>query len=156
MQFSVQDLISSLGRSISAAQQTIENHALQRFFDFFEADMHHGKDGEDALSYRPKTVTVSLPSVNDLTKYCDVDIPLPALAHHRQVHLDRVTVNVRTKLVPGDGGEMMADMEAPEPNDANRAKTPSDDVFGELNLVFQVGETAEGVARVVQNITKTI
>lgn len=158
MQFSMQDLIASIGCSVSMAQQRIENHGINRFFDFFDTEQMSGADdGNENLSLKPKTVKMSLPSSDDLSRFCEVDIPLPALAHHRQVHLDKVTVNVRTRLQPNDKGEMMADMSAPNYNDgADTANSDGNDTYGEINLVFNIGEASEGVARVVQNITKTI
>ena len=163
MQLSIQDLIASIGRSVSEAQQTIENHSMQRFFDFFETNMQtsalNGVNETDnaSVSLRPRTIRMSLPSSEDLSKSCDVDIPLPALAHHRQVCLDKVTVKVKTRLTPDNGGNMMADMGAPVFNECSTPNdSDGDDEYGEINLVFNVGDSSEGVSRVVQNITKTI
>lgn len=160
MQLSIQDLIASIGRSVSEAQHTIENHSMQRFFDFFETDAQTD-DANDAdaaaVSLRPRTIRMSLPGSDDLSKFRSVDIPLPALAHHRQVHLDKVTVKVKTRLQPDNNGNMMADMGAP----VTKGCQPSDDSdggdeYGEFDLVFNIRDSAEGIARVVQNITKTI
>ena len=163
MQLSIQDLIASIGCSVSEAQQTIENHSMQRFFDFFEADMQTdaANDANDAdtptASLKPRTIKMSLPSSDDLSKSCDVNIPLPALAHHRQVHLDKVTVKVKTRLTTDSSGKMMADMGAPVSNECSTPNTSDgDDEYGEINLVFNVSESSEGVSRVVQNMTKTI
>lgn len=163
MQLSIQDLIASIGCSVSEAQQTIENHSMQRFFDFFEADMQTdaANDANDAdtptASLKPRTIKMSLPSSKDLSKSCDVAIPLPALAHHRQVHLDKVTVKVKTRLTTDSSGKMMADMGAPVSNECSTPNTSDgDDEYGEINLVFNVSESSEGVSRVVQNMTKTI
>ena len=163
MQLSIQDLIASVGQSVSEAQQTIEIQSIQRFLDFFETDMHtsatnNANDTDTAtVSLKPRTIKMSLPSSDDLSKSCDVNIPLPALAHHRQVHLDKVTVKVRTRLTPDDNGNMMADIGAPVSSEcSNPGSSDSDDEYGEINLVFNVSDSSEGVSRVVQNITKTI
>lgn len=163
MQLSIQDLIASIGCSVSVAQQTIENHSIQQFFDFFEPDMQvsnaDAANNADAapVSLKPRTIKMSLPSSDDLSKSCDVDIPLPALAHHRQVQLDKVTVKVRTRLTPDNGGNMMADIGAPVTNECpNPNGSESDGEYGEINLVFNVSDSSEGVSRVVQNITKII
>lgn len=163
MQLSIQDLIASVGQSVSEAQQTIEYHSIRRFLDFFETDMQTSatNDANDAdtsaFSLKPRTIKMSLPSSDDLSKSCDVNIPLPALAHHRQVHLDKVTVKVRTRLTPDNSGNMMADIGAPVSNEcSNPSNSDGSDEYGEINLVFNVSDSSEGVSRVVQNITKTI
>lgn len=163
MQLSIQDLIASVGQSVSEAQQTIENHSIRRFLDFFETAMQTSAtdDANDAAaavaSLKPKTIKMSLPSSDDLSKSRDVHIPLPALAHHRQVHLDKVTVKIKTRLTPDNGGNMMADMGAPVSSECpNPGSSDGDDEYGEINLVFNVVDSSEGVSRVVQNITKTI
>lgn len=160
MQLSVEDLIASIGRSVSAAQQTIENHSMQRFFDFFEPEINESAADSNeggTISLKPRMIKISLPQSDDLSKYCQVDIPLPALAHHRQVHLDKVTVRVKTKLRPDADGNMRADIGSPiRKDDMTNDNSQNGDEYGEINLTFNIGESSEGIARVVQNITKII
>lgn len=163
MQLSIQDLIASIGCSVSTAQQTIENHSMQRFFDFFEADTltSAANDANDAdaatVSLRPRTIRMSLPSSDDISRSCDVDIPLPALVNHKQVHLDKVTVKVKTRLTPDNDGNIIADLGVPVSNECSTPNgSDGDDEYGEINLVFNVSDSSEGVSRVVQNITKII
>lgn len=151
MQLSLDELIASVGRSISAAQGAIEAHSLERFFDYFETMQSNGLGGE---SLKPKTISMLLPSQEDMSRQAQVDIPLSALAHHRQVSLDKVTVKVKARLESGSG-RVMADMGAPISNESTDPTASQEDV-GEINLTFNVGDSSEGVARVVQNITKTI
>lgn len=151
MQLSLDELIASIGQSVSSAQGSIENHSLGRFLDYFEAEP---SDGENDLSLKPKTIKMSLPSSDDMSKTATVDVPLSALAHHKQVQLDKVTVKVKARLNQSDN-MLMADMGAPIKNECADQSDPDSDV-GEITLTFNVGDCSEGVARVVQNITKTI
>lgn len=154
MQLPLDELIASLGCSVSSAQQRIENHSLSRFFEFFETAVRSGESNStEALS--PKTITMSLPRSDDLSKTCDTAIPLPALAHHKNVHLDKVTIKLRTRLNEGDDKIIMADMDAPSTNECD-TQDPLSDSCAEINLTFSVSDSSEGVSRVVQNITKTI
>ena len=82
-----------------------------------------------------------------------------ALAHHRQVHLDKVTVRVKTRLSSDGNGSVMADINAPVFRAANALEDSegvSGDDVGEIEMVFHVTDSAEGLSRVVQNISKTI
>lgn len=151
MQLSLDELIASVGKSISAAQGAIEEYSLERFFDYFETSQPNGLM---TASLKPKTISMLLPSQEDISKSAQVDIPLSALAHHRQVSLDKVTVKVKARLESGND-RLMADMGAPVSNECSDPNASQEDV-GEINLTFNVGDSSEGVARVVQNITKTI
>lgn len=151
MQLSLDELIASVGRSISAAQGAIEEHSLARFFDYFETSQQNGLGGE---ALKPKTISMLLPSQEDISRPAQVDIPLSALAHHRQVSLDKVTVKVKARL-ESSNDRLMADMSAPVSNECSDPSASQEDV-GEINLTFNVGDSSEGVARVVQNITKMI
>lgn len=162
----IQNLIETIGTSVSRAQQGIEQHSIKRFFDFFEIP-NRGMDESDASddSYRgpqifePITTKVALPCSDDIARTAPVEIPLVALAHHRQVHLDKVKVKVKTRLTSDNNGNVMADINAPILNAAippEDTETVSGDDIGEIELVFNVTESTEGLSRVVQNISKTI
>lgn len=151
MQLSLDELIASVGKSISAAQGAIEEHSLERFFDYFETSQPNDLM---TASLKPKTISMLLPSQEDISKSAQVDIPLSALAHHRQVSLDKVTVKVKVRL-ESSSDRLMADMGAPVSNECSDSNDSEENV-GEINLTFNVGDSSEGVARVVQNITKTI
>ena len=100
-----------------------------------------------------------MPCSDNITKVAPVEIPLVALAHHRQVHLDKVKVRVKTRLTSDNSGSVMADINAPIFNAANSpedTETVSGDDVGEIELVFNVTDSTEGLSRVVQNISKTI
>lgn len=165
----IHGLIETIGTSVSKAQQGIEQHSIQRFFDYFQKSdgtMDASDDGADesqgdsgSLEFEPITAKMVLPCADDIDRAAPVEIPLVALAHHRQVQLDKVTVRVRTRLSADSSGGIMADINAPILNAANALdddEKVSDDDTGEIELVFHVTDSAEGVSRVVQNISKTI
>lgn len=156
MQLSISDLIASIGCSVSEAQHTIESHSVKRFFGYFDAVGSPDSSGAEEQVLSPKTVKMSLPSSEDITRTCDVDIPLPALAGHRHVSLERVTVKINARLSANEGGGIVTDMGAPVMSDGAEAPDGKLGDYGEINLVFNVGDSPEGVARVVQNITKII
>lgn len=159
----IHSLIEAIGTSVSKAQQGIEQHSIERFFDYFQNPntvMGASNDTNDALQgFEPITAKVALPCTDNLSKTAPVDIPLVALAHHRQVHLNKVTVKVKTRLTSDNSGSVMADINAPVSNAANSpedTEAVSNDDVGEIELVFNVTDSAEGMSRVVQNISKTI
>lgn len=161
MELDIHKLIEAIGTSVSRAQQGIEQHSIERFFDYFSQNDSANSNGlNDApQGYKPITAKVVLPCSDDINKTAAVDIPLVALAHHRQVHLDKITVRVKTRLTSNNSGAVMADIDAPVSNSANSPdgiEENPDGKTGEIELVFNVSDSSEGLSRVVQNITKTI
>lgn len=159
----IHSLIETIGTSVSKAQQGIEQHSLKRFFDFFEkpnTDMSESNDANNELQgFEPITAKVVMPCSDNIAKAAPVEIPLVALAHHRQVHLDKVKVRVKTRLTSDNSGSVMADINAPIFNAANSpedTENVSGDDISEIELVFNVTDSTEGLSRVVQNISKTI
>ena len=160
----IHSLIEAIGTSVSKAQQGIEQHSIERFFDYFQdpntvmtADL--GDTDSAPQGFTPITAKVVMPCSDNISKTVPVEIPLVALAHHRQVHLDKITFKVRTRLTSDNSGNIMADINAPVLNTANSLEEPEVDQIngtGEIELVFNVTESAEGISRVVQNISKTI
>lgn len=159
----IHNLIETIGTSVSEAQHGIEQHSLLRFFDFFKnpntATTESNDVNSEAQRFEPITAQVVMPCSDNIAKTAPVDIPLVALAHHRQVHLNQVTVRVKTQLTTDNNGSVMADINAPIFNAANPpegTEAVSGDDIGEIELVFNVTDSAEGLSRVVQNISKTI
>lgn len=174
MELEVGKLVESIGVSVSEAQQGLENHALQRFFHYFEAVGEDNaaqrrecnsfniknilKEDEKTPVMRPVTAKILIPCSDDLSKSAVAEIPLAALANHMQVHLDKVTVKVKTKLITDNSGSVKVDINAPVPNGMNSSDT-FDDVTAEsgmIEMVFHVGQMSEGESRVVQNIERVI
>lgn len=159
----IHSLIESIGTSVSKAQQGIEQHSIERFFDYFKNPNANTQASNDLNAapqgFEPITAKVVMPCSDDISKTAPVEIPLVALAHHRQVHLNKVTVKVKTRLTSDAGGNIVADINAPILNAANSNDTSeavSDENTGEIELVFNVTDSSEGLSRVVQNISKTI
>lgn len=161
MEMDVHKLIETIGISVAKAQQGIEQHSILNFFDYFT---HNDSANSNGLNntpegYKPITEKMILPCIDDINKNAAVEIPLVALAHHRQVHLDKITVRLKTRISSNSSGAVMADIDAPVSNLAHspdKSEEKLDDKTGEIELVFSVSESSEGLSRVVQNITKTI
>ncbi|MDE5577094.1 MAG: DUF2589 domain-containing protein [Oscillospiraceae bacterium] len=157
-------LIEAIGISVSKAQQGIEQHSIERFFDYFKdpntaMPASSGNTNSIPQGFEPITAKVVMPCSDNINRTAPAEIPLVALAHHRQVHLDKITFKVRTRLTSDNSGSIMADINAPVLNTANSLEEPETDQVngtGEIELVFNVTDSAEGISRVVQNISKTI
>ncbi len=155
MQLSISELIASIGCSVSEAQHTIENHSVQKFFKYFdEADSQYS-DNYKGQVLSPKIVRMSLSSADDIKRSIEVAVPLPALAAHRSVSLGSVTVKIKTGMLTDGKGGIAADIIAPSA-DENTAEEGGSKDYGEISLEFNVGDSPEGIARIVQSITKTI
>lgn len=157
------NLIEAIGRSVSRAQHGVEQHSIERFFDYFtNRDMVMGASNDmngSPAGFEPITAKIVMPRSDDITKTAPMDVPLVAFANHRNVHLSKVTVKVKTRLSTDNCGNVTADINAPVLNAANSpedSNAASDDGTGEIELVFNVTDSAEGISRVVQNISKTI
>lgn len=175
----IHSLIEAIGTSVSKAQQGIERHSLERFFEYFHSpdSLAAASDGEDNLmenekhdserdseqnarqGFEPITARVIMPRADDINRTAPVEVPLVALAHHRQVHLSKVTVRVKTRLTSDGNDIVKADINAPVSNSANAPEQPeaaNGSEAGEIELVFNVTDSSEGISRVVQNISKTL
>ncbi|MFG6358046.1 MAG: DUF2589 domain-containing protein [Acetatifactor sp.] len=159
----VQSLIETIGTSVSEAQQGIEQHSIKRFLDYFQrpdaAMAVSDQEASEPQGLAPITEKMVLPCSDNIGRSAPVEVPLVALAHHRQVHLDKVTVRVKTRLSSDGNGSVMADINAPVLRAANALEDSegvSGDDVGEIEMVFHVTDSAEGLSRVVQNISKTI
>lgn len=160
----IHSLIETIGKSVSKAQQGIERHSIDCFFSYFQdstAEMSAVLDDTDGepRGLEPITAKVIIPRMDNISETAPVEIPLVALTHHRQVHLNKVSVKVKTRLTSDNSGSIMADINAPVFNAANSSEETeavSNDDVGEIELVFNVTDSAEGMSRMVQNISKTI
>lgn len=159
----IHSLIEAIGTSVSKAQHGIEQHSIERFFDYFKNPNMVMTASDDADSvpqgFEPITAKVVMPCSDNISKTAPVEIPLVALVHHRQVHLNKVTVKVKTRLTSDNSGSVMADINAPVFKAANSpedTETASNGDVGEIELVFNVTDSTDGISRVVQNISKTI
>ena len=174
MEFEVGKLIESIGISVSEAQQGLENHALQRFFHYFETAPE--KDtcqrptcgqmrGKDLLTeeqgvpvMEPTVAKILLPCDDDLSKRKVAEIPLVTLANHMQVRLDKVTVRVKTNFLTDSAGGVRMDINGPIPKSRDACENPEGDGVesGMVEMVFQVAKMPEGTSRVVQNIERVV
>ena len=134
MDLPLQDMIESIGQSVSAAQQRLEAAGISHFFGYFD----EGAQGMDA-----KTVKVTLPAAADVGEDALVEITLVALVHHNHVGLSQVKVRVNAKLFADDESQVKMNL-----NEAAGENT--------VELVFDISPPAEGVARVVQNINRKV
>ena len=158
----IQTLIETIGTSVSMAQQGIERHSLEKFFEYFQQpELMANSEGElnEPQGYKPITAKVAMPSGDNISKQTIVDVPLVSLISHRQVQLDKVVVKVKTRLSSDNYGNIEADINVPVSNTANTldgAEAPVNSEKAEVELVFNVRDSAEGLSRVVQDISKTI
>lgn len=158
----IQDLIETIGTSVSMAQQGIERHSLKKFFEYFQQpEPMANSEGElnELQGYKSITAKVAMPSGDNINKQNIVDVPLVSLISHRQVQLDKVVVKVRTRLSSDNYGNIEANINVPVSNAANTLdgdEAPVNSEKAEMELVFNVRDCAEGLSRVVQDISKTI
>lgn len=174
MELEVGKLVEAIGASISDAQQELENHALHRFFRYFEPvsegsaqvrrgwipnDVENGKREEwETQLMKPATVKILVPCEDDLSKKTVVEIPVVTLANHMQVQINKVTVKVNTKFITDSAGSVKTDINAPVTNGMSSSDYPENGVndTGMIEMVFQIAEMAEGESRVMQNIERVL
>lgn len=157
MDMEIGDFIASIGQSISDAQQTLEQQSVSNFFDYFDGHSTESNGEQNVL--QPKTETLILPSAGDVSKTEPVQVPIAALMHHSHIRLESVKVKMKMNLSPDRNNDIRVDLTAPQtqdlPAEGSGEVTACSDQ-DELELVFQVSDPSEGIARVAQNITKTL
>lgn len=158
----IESLIEALGTSVSKAQQRIEQYSIERFFDYFQnPNTPVGASGDTdnpPQGFEPITAKVVMPCSDNIARTAPVEIPIVALANHRQVHINKVAFKIKMRLTSDSSGNIMADINAPVLNTANSTgdTEAANGDASEIELVFNVAESSEGMSRVVQNISKTI
>lgn len=172
----ISELIAEFGKAVSDAQQKIEMNYIDRFFDYFkpvetvesaepiDADMTGNAENNTSPKKKtkilePATVKVELPCSDDISRFAPVEVPLVTLVHHKQVCLNQVTVKVKPRFTRNAEGGITADINAPVFNSASsheKTEAASKDDIGEIELVFNVADSSEGISRVVQDISKII
>ncbi len=162
MKLGINELIESIGKAVSEAQQNIELHSLYRFFNYFEEEAEDGERDEGGQVLSPKTAKMAVPKSDDITGTVVTEIPLLSLVPHNQVSLQQVSVKMKVCLYTDDTDEIMADMNVParnvsaSPDAAGEVCSGATTQMHEVELVYNVSEKSEGLSRVVENITKTI
>lgn len=168
----IYSLIDAIGTSVSDAQHRMEDYSLRHFLGYFDSgddkndemneslEEENGENGREAETrgLTPITEKIFLPRSDDISQTAAVDIPLVSLVNHRQVHLNKVVVKVKTRLTSDGGDTVMADINAPIFNTANSdddSAAQNDGNTSELELVFNVSDSAEGLSKVVQNLSNT-
>ncbi|MCL2840540.1 MAG: DUF2589 domain-containing protein [Defluviitaleaceae bacterium] len=141
MDVPLQAMIESIGKSVSAAQQGLERFTMSNFFDFFsQKDM---PSADQTLFMEAKTVQIAVPSQADISEDTVIAVPLVALAHHSHVALEQVKVRINANLFADE--ENTVKMQLNDASDTNS-----------VEIVFNVSAPSEGIARMVQNITRKL
>lgn len=158
MEFEICRLMEAIGKSVSEAQQNLEDHSMQRFLSYFEpvSDRIHEQSVQRAV--KPLTAQIIIPSDEDLSKTTVAEIPLVTLASHMQVHLNQVTIKVRTNFLMDESETVKVDLNKSFSNGIDSSVNSKSDnsESGMIEMVFQISEKPEGEARVVQNIERLI
>ncbi len=161
MKLGMNELIESIGKAVSEAQQNVELHSLYRFFNYFEEEPENDGRDDGGQVLCPKTAKMAVPKSDDMNGTVVSEIPLLSLVPHNQVSLKQVSVKMKVSLYTDDTNEIVADMNVPARNAPSSSEHAGEEgaaasQMHEVELVYQVSEKPEGLSRVVDNITKTI
>ena len=154
MELEISELIESMGKAVSQAQQDIEKQALHRFFDYFDEKAEDG-----VFSLQAKSAKVALPTGQDITAFHPVGVPLVSLVHHRQVTLEKVTMKMNLQLECDQDKVLKVNLNAPAPggmsNELQNDKVNSENTQS-IEIVFQVTDSTDGMSRVVKDINRQL
>lgn len=141
MDVPLQDIIESIGKSVSAAQQGLEKFTISNFFAFF--DQREPSSENEHAFLEAKTVNIALPGQADLNEEGLFAVPLVSLAHHSHVALSQVKVRVNANLFADEANTVKINL-----TEASETNT--------VELTFTVSAPSEGTARLVQNVTRKL
>ncbi len=142
MELELGQLITLIGKSVSEAQQTIQAHAAENYFSYFQ----HPPDSNNA-ALEAKITAVLIPRP-DGESSVQVDVPLAAMVNHNPVALDSVRLNLHLPIASAGAGGVIVDLGRPQDNQEVPASA------ADMELRFQCGAPAEGIARIGTELNK--
>ncbi|WP_434425121.1 DUF2589 domain-containing protein [Nannocystis pusilla] len=163
MSSQLDELLATISRGIGDTLRAVEDHALARYLDFFEAGPT--TDGDTPLV--PKTVSLPVPAADG--SYQLRKIPIVALVNHHSLQIDELKLKFRLELdeAASEAGPVkilarLAPMRSyaapagPGGKDGESAPTQPADSFAEVEVHFKRGETSEGIARLAAHYHKLL
>ncbi|MCY1013934.1 DUF2589 domain-containing protein [Nannocystis pusilla] len=162
MSSQLDELLATISGGIGDTLRAVEDHALTRYLDFFEAGPT--VDGETPLV--PKTVSLPVPAADG--SYQLRKIPIVALVNHNSLQIDELKLKFRLELdeaASQDGPVKILARLAPMRSYAapasragrtGRARRTPADSFAEVEVHFKRGEASEGIARLAAHYHKLL
>lgn len=144
MEFSLSQIISSVGTSVQIARYALEESAVELYFK-------GGYEQVDNDKLLPMTKTISLPK--ELSRGADgktIVVPVTALFSHNTMTLKNVDVSMHLRPYE-QGGEIVYSL-CPD----NSKDDPKNKEYAELSLSFALNDPPEGMARLNQESIKLL
>ena len=135
-------LVEQLGRSVQEAQDHLEKHAAEVFFQCFKTVEQSSEYWEIPLTRR-----IGLPS-GEGEEMKVVDVPTAALLQHRSMGLDSVKVRLHLNT------QMHEEHDALLVEPCSSGSEQND--VCEVELLFKAASPSEGIARLDLNLQKNL
>ncbi len=139
-----EELVTSIGMSIENARKTIENQAVELYFQEYK------KSDNQSEVYVPLNRRIDMPvSTTPGAKSKIMDIPLTALHNHNTTVLDSVDIRLKFVASERDGELYVAIKSCQEPEEIRND-------YSEMSLHFKNVDVSEGMARLTDQTVKLL
>lgn len=133
----LEKLLASVALSVQQAQETLEQHEIERYMSYFLLP-------EDSGGAKPKTIRFAVGGGQDPC----IDIPLAVMAPHESIGLKQVKVTL--------SGEVYIDEQTEQAMMRVGSTQNTEGHNGAVELIFESGPQSEGQARVTQKMLSNI
>jgi hypothetical protein len=149
---SFQDFLTGISAAIQHAQSAIDSYQLNVYKDYIKEKKSAAGDGVEKNITVLKTISMPLPQPDGTCKVRE--IPLVTLINHDSLHLEEVRIKVSLSALWDEAeNNMMVDLNMPyNKTEENETGKPQQ----QIELIFKRGESPEGIARVINELSKTI
>ncbi len=137
----IENLLETIGFAIQEAYRAIEYNSVNQFFENY---FDRVEKAEGDITYTPKIIEVEIPTANSDKKSKILYTPIAALAQHKNLNLDNVTLNLNIDISEDSEVNLKSSPKGTHPPQDNSELKQA----GTLELTFKRSDTAEGIARI--------
>ena len=151
-ELSFKDLFTTIGRAIQDAQQAIELHSYNNYWQYFSAATPaNDLPTEDIM--QPKIKKVILPGSGSDGVNRE---PVVALVNHAPMSLEEVKVKLKVKTITPAANQLQLDLGALTAADDVSTDADKQDDANIIELTFKKAQPTEGIARITQEAVKIL
>ena len=154
-ELSFKDLFTTIGRAIQDAQQAIELHSYNNYWQYFSAATPaNDLPTEDIM--QPKIKKVILPGSGSDGVNREMLVPVVALVNHAPMSLEEVKVKLKVKTITPAANQLQLDLGALTAADDVSTDADKQDDANIIELTFKKAQPTEGIARITQEAVKIL
>ncbi|WP_455654521.1 DUF2589 domain-containing protein [Phascolarctobacterium sp.] len=154
-ELSFKDLFTTIGQAIQDAQQAIELHSYNNYWQYFSSvTPTNDLPTEDIV--QPTIKKILLPGSGSDGGKRELLVPVVALVNHAPMSLEEVKVKLKVKTVTPAANQLQLSLGALTAADEANTDTDKQDDANIIELTFKKAPPTEGIARITQEAVKIL